>query len=250
MLAAEELTRVTPERSTTRSRWPSPMRSRAAPTAETAPKNIAPVTRKTTACGIGALLVVGRARAFLDRDRLRHPVDEEHGAEREADDDRLGQVAEEREAEGHEEDGRVAPGGAQRACEGGLLDHVPGDEGEDGGEGGEWDVGGERRRDEDEDSRKSECAMPATGPWAPARTFVAVRAMVPVTQKPPKRPGGDVGDALGDELGVRAVAPAGHAVGDDGGEERLDRAEEREAEGGRQHRPHLRPVHRRQVRRG
>ena len=30
--------------------------------------------------------------------------------------------------------------------------------------------------------------MPATGPWAPARTLVAVRAMVPVTQKPPKRP--------------------------------------------------------------
>ena len=28
--------------------------------------------------------------------------------------------------------------------------------------------------------------MPATGPWAPARTLVAVRAMVPVTQKPPK----------------------------------------------------------------
>ena len=35
-------------------------------------------------------------------------------------------------------------------------------------------------------SRKSECAMPATGPCAPARTLVAVRAMVPVTQKPPK----------------------------------------------------------------
>ena len=30
--------------------------------------------------------------------------------------------------------------------------------------------------------------MPATGPRAPERTFVAVRAMVPVTQKPPNRP--------------------------------------------------------------
>ena len=28
--------------------------------------------------------------------------------------------------------------------------------------------------------------MPATGPCAPERTLVAVRAMVPVTQKPPK----------------------------------------------------------------
>ncbi len=36
-------------------------------------------------------------------------------------------------------------------------------------------------------SRNSECSMPATGPCAPARTFVAVRAIVPVTQMPPNR---------------------------------------------------------------
>ncbi len=30
--------------------------------------------------------------------------------------------------------------------------------------------------------------MPATGPCAPARTFVAVRAIVPVTQMPPNKP--------------------------------------------------------------
>ena len=34
-------------------------------------------------------------------------------------------------------------------------------------------------------SRKTACSMPDTGPCAPARTLVAVRAMVPVTQKPP-----------------------------------------------------------------
>ena len=34
-------------------------------------------------------------------------------------------------------------------------------------------------------SRNTECSMPATGPRAPARTLVAVRAMVPVTQMPP-----------------------------------------------------------------
>ena len=37
-------------------------------------------------------------------------------------------------------------------------------------------------------SKNTECSMPATGPCAPARTLVAVRAMVPVTQIPPKRP--------------------------------------------------------------
>ena len=34
-------------------------------------------------------------------------------------------------------------------------------------------------------SRNSECSMPETGPRAPARTLVAVRAIVPVTQMPP-----------------------------------------------------------------
>ena len=36
-------------------------------------------------------------------------------------------------------------------------------------------------------SRKTECRMPETGPRAPARTLVAVRAMVPVTQMPPNK---------------------------------------------------------------
>src|SRR5258708_2387314 len=36
-------------------------------------------------------------------------------------------------------------------------------------------------------SRNTECSMPETGPRAPARTLVAVRAMVPVTQMPPNK---------------------------------------------------------------
>ncbi len=34
-------------------------------------------------------------------------------------------------------------------------------------------------------SRNTACSIPATGPCAPARTLVAVRAIVPVTQNPP-----------------------------------------------------------------
>ena len=49
----------------------------------------------------------------------------------------------------------------------------------------------------------------------------------------------DVRDALRDQLAIRAVAPAGHAVGHDGREQRLDRAEQRERDGARQHRLHL-----------
>ena len=61
------------------------------------------------------------------------------------------------------------------------------------------------------------------------RTLVAVRAMVPVTQMPPNRTDADIGDALRAELAVRAMSAAAHAVGDDGGEQRLDRAEQRDA---------------------
>ena len=45
MLAAEESTSVTSARSMTRTRWVSPIRSSAAPTADTAPKKSAPLTR-------------------------------------------------------------------------------------------------------------------------------------------------------------------------------------------------------------
>ena len=78
--------------------------------------------------------------------------------------------------------------------------------------------------------KKSECSMPETGPIAPARTLVAVRAIVPVAQMPAEqRREADVGDALGDELAIRAMPTAAHGVGDDGGEERFDAAEEARA---------------------
>ena len=41
----------------------------------------------------------------------------------------------------------------------------------------------------------------------------------------------DVGDALRHELAVRAMPAARHAVGDDGRQQRLDRAEQRERDG-------------------
>ena len=46
---------------------------------------------------------------------------------------------------------------------------------------------------------------------------------------------GDIGEALRHQLAVRAVPPSGHAVGDDGREQRFDRAEQREGEGIGQH---------------
>ena len=69
-----------------------------------------------------------------------------------------------------------------------------------------------------------------SGERAPARMLVAVRASAPVAAIPPKNGRDDVADAEADELRVRVVLGAGHAVGDDGREQRLDRAEHRDGE--------------------
>ncbi len=90
-------------------------------------------------------------------------------------------------------------------------------------------------------SSTTACSMPATGVRAPARTLVAVRAMVPVTQSPPRQRAADVGDALRDELAVRAMLPAGHAVGDYGGQQALNGAEQCERDGQWQQLPQVLP---------
>ena len=73
--------------------------------------------------------------------------------------------------------------------------------------------------------------MPANGLVPPLRTFVAVRAIAPVAANPPKQRRGEVGDALTDQLLVRIVPRAGHAVRDDGRQQRFDRAEHGDREG-------------------
>lgn len=81
----------------------------------------------------GAIGVVGpvvgdEGRARLDCRRLRHAMDEKHGAEGEADDDGFGQVAEDGEQEGGEQYGGIAARDADERGESLLLDHVPGDD--------------------------------------------------------------------------------------------------------------------------
>jgi len=58
--------------------------------------------------------------------------------------------------------------------------------------------------------------------------------MAPVAAMPPNEWCRDVGEALADQLLVRVVPGAGHAVGDDGGQQRLDGAQHGDGEGGRQ----------------
>ena len=123
-----------------------------------------------------------------------------------------------------------------------ALDHVPGDDGEHAGERRERNEARERRREQHEREQKHRVQHAGDGPCAPARTFVAVRAIVPVTQMPPNKPDATFAAPCATSSQLRAMPPARHAVRDDGRQQRLDRAEQRERHGARQHLAHLRPA--------
>ena len=86
----------------------------------------------------------------------------------------------------HEEDQRLAAGAPEGRQEFVPLGHRGGDDDEDSGERrkGMYEASGAPKTMKAR--MKIECSMPETGPMAPERTFVAVRAIVPVAQSPPK----------------------------------------------------------------
>ena len=176
-------------------------------------------------------------------------MDEQQRAEREADDDAFGQVAEDDQHEGDEQHQRVAPRGAQQRREGRASRPCS------------------RRR------------PPARRPARPAGCSAASGAATQHEQQQehrmqhagdrPVRAGADIGggardragdadaaeqrradigDALRHQFAVGAVPPPGHAVGDHGRQQRFDGAEQREGDRVGQHRLHLREVERRAAR--
>ena len=74
-------------------------------------------------------------------------------------------------------------------------------------------------------SSVSAWTIPAIGVFAPERMLVAVRAMAPVAGMPPNIGVDDVRDSLGDQLRVGIMLVAGHAVGNHGREQALDRSQ-------------------------
>ena len=82
-------------------------------------------------------------------------------------------------------------------------------------------------------STNDACTTAAIGERPPARMLVAVRAMAPVAAMPPKNGREEVADAVRHQLGVGVVLGAGHAVGDDRRQQRLDGAEHGDGEGAR-----------------
>ena len=111
------------------------------------------------------------------------------------------------------------------------LAHVVGDDKEHGGEGGEGDVAGQGRGDE-QDAEQGEGVDDAGDGGARAGADVGGGAGDGAGGgDAAEERGDDVGDALGDEFDVGVVAVAGHAVGDDGGEHAFKRGEHGDGEG-------------------
>ncbi len=104
--------------------------------------------------------------------------------------------------------------------------HVPGHDDEDAGECGHRDQLGVRREDQ-HDEEQDQGVYHAGDGCPPARLDVGRRARNgPCRGDAAKEPRENVGRALCDEFGVGAVPPADHPVGDNGGEQRFDGAEQ------------------------
>ena len=170
---------------------------------------------------------------------LAHPLDKEDRAEREADDDGFGQVAEDRQEECGGEDCRLSPTGPDENGDGRLLDHVPGDDGEDTRKSGKRNIGGKRRghSHEEQDEQRVQHARDRTM-RARAHIGCGPRDGASDAETAEERRS-EIGRALCDKLAVRAVPTPGHAVGDHRGEKRLDGAQKREGDCGGQNRHDL-----------
>ena len=108
------------------------------------------VRRATVAvCRVRHVLLNQRTGTFY-LDRLRHAMQEQQRAKPEADENALGQVAEDDEKEGRQQYQGVAARSADERHELVLLGHVPRDDREHGRERGERNVASQRSRREHE----------------------------------------------------------------------------------------------------
>ena len=110
------------------------------------------------------------------------------------------------------------------------LAHVVGDHQQDAGKRADRNALRQRPAANTITSSVTVWTMPAIGVRPPFFTLVAVRAMRAGRGNAAEERATQVGDALRHQLHVRAVPAADHAVGNDGGEQRLDRAEHRDRE--------------------
>src|SRR5208283_4185702 len=127
------------------------------------------------------------AAARLDLDDLGHAMHEEQRAERYAGADPNRDVVKDGQEKGRREHEGLAAIVLEDRDDLLALDHVPATMVSTAASvaGGMCEASGAATAMKT--SRNSACRMPAAGPCAPARIFVAVRAIAPVQHRPPKR---------------------------------------------------------------
>ena len=175
-------------------------------------------------------LVEGHA---LDARQFGHAVDEEQAGQDHSKLDCDGQVEQHRDEEGGEQDDAVVVRVATQLGELVPFPHVDRDNHDDGRQGRERHIGGERRGDE-HDGEQYQCVEDA-GDWrSTAGFYIGGRAGDGAGRRKSAEEGRrEVGHALRDQLLVRVMAVVDLAVGDARREQRLDRAEQRDGDGRR-----------------
>ncbi len=173
----------------------------------------------------------GRSTRGLGIDRFRHSADELQYRENDSDVDRDDQVGKHRQKKCDQQDPTVGRGrGAHHTAESPDVTHVPGNDEENRSQRRERNAGRQWRQDQkyrDESCRMNEAGEGAGGTVA----YVGGRACDgPGCSEPAEQRCHDVGDPLPDQLLVGVVAGAGHPVGYDGRQKRLDCSQQGDGE--------------------
>ena len=185
--------------------------------------------------------------AFLDVDGLGFVLfrvggladqqEDEGGDDAEA--DGPDEVDEDRDHAGEHQQDHVRSAGAEEPRPERKFGHVPADRQQDAGQRGQRDKFHQRGQDEQDgqhrrgvDEARDRALRAGAGVGAGTGDHAGDRQAHEAGR-------GDVGDALGGQLGVGVMTVAGHAVGDDGAEQGFDADQQGDAEGQRQHVPGL-----------
>ena len=160
-----------------------------------------------------------------------HALDEEHGGEHHADLDGDDEVEDHREGAGGEKHGGVAVRHAAQAGEFVPLAHAEGDHDEHGRDGAERYVAGEGREEEHDQEQRERVDQAGDGGAAAGLDVGRGAGDGARHGQPAEKRAYKVCRALRHEFGVGVVPVVDEAVGDDGGKQRLDGAEEGDGHG-------------------
>jgi hypothetical protein len=196
--------------------------------------------------GCGArqrLVVIGCIVAELPREAAdvgddRHPAHEQEHRDHKADLDRHRKIGKHRQQERRHEHNDIASGAAEHRTKRPPLAHVVGDDNEYGSQTGKWD---QRCPLPQEDHHEQQCdRMDDTGDRSPTTISDVGDGACDRSGggNATEQRGDDVGDPLGDQLGIGAMPAPDHSVGNYSRQKRLDGAKHGDRESRTEHCAH------------